>query len=99
MLPNDPALGSGSAASDAAINPMADPAGNDAVEFHVKTEPQELGEPSEPIGLRRTIHLAEGSHQHYHEVMEGFFTSMRHQMDVSTSSQVVVAPKPLGGIV
>lgn len=89
MLPDEPAAGNASASIEAANKQLADPKGKDAMQYEVKKEPQELM-PPKPVGARQIIHMAEESHQTYHEAMEDYFASMRKQMEVSTISLVVV---------
>ena len=91
MLPDEPAAGNASASIEAANKQLADPKGKDAMQFEVKTEPQDVV-PLKPVGVRQIIHFAEESHQSYHEAMEGYFASMRQQMDVRIVSLVVIAP-------
>ena len=91
MLPDEPAAGNASASIEAANKQLADPKGKHAMQFEVKKEPQDLM-PPKLVGARQIIHVAEESHQSYHEAMEGYFASMRQQMDVSIISLVVVAP-------
>ena len=91
MLPDEPAAGNASASIEAANKQLADPKGKDAMQYEVKKEPQDVV-PLKPVGVRQIIHFAEESHQSYHEAMEGYFASMRQQMDVSIISLVVVAP-------
>ena len=80
VLPDEPAAGNASASIEAANKQLADPKGKDAMQFEVKTEPQDVV-PLKPVGVRQIIHFAEESHQSYHEAMEGYFASMRQQMD------------------
>jgi len=91
VLPDEPAAGNASASAEAANKQLADPKGKDAMQFEVKTEPQDVV-PLKPVGVRQIIHFAEESHQSYHEAMEGYFASMRQQMDVRIVSLVVIAP-------
>ena len=89
VLPDEPAASNTSASAEAASKQLADPKGKDAMQFEVKEEPQELM-PPKPVGARQIIHMAEESHQSYHEAMEDYFASMRKQMEVSAISLVVV---------
>ena len=97
VLPDEPAAGGASASFEVANKQLADPKGKDAMVFEVKKEPQDKV-PPKLVGARQVIHLAEESHQSYHEAMEDYFSSMRRQIDVSTASCGSSSPQLYGGI-